>query len=120
MGLTIEQIAHAISGHDFQRAYPYLADDVLWNQVGEARLSGKGEVIGAFERSAAYLAGVATDFHQFRSLVASDWVVIESLASYTDEAGAVSMVASCDIYDFRAGKLSAMSSYNVEVHDSVQ
>ena len=115
MNLSIEAIARAFSGHDFEAAYPYLADDVSWRIVGGEQLTGKAAVVGACEQSAAYLAEAATEFRQFRTLVGESWVVIDSLADYTDTEHKTSTVASCDIYDFQDGMLSEISSYNIEL-----
>ena len=117
MNLTIEDVARAFSGHDFEAAYPYLADRVVWTIVGEERLEGKAEVIAACERTAAYLAQANTEFQRLRALVGDDRVVIDSLAEYTDSDGSVSAVDSCDLYDFEDGKLIAIATYNISVGD---
>jgi SnoaL-like domain len=118
MTFSIEEIARAFSSHDFNAAYPHLADDVSWTLVGEVHLTGREDVIAACERSAAYLAESTTEFRRFRTLVGEDWVVVDSLAEYTDSQHQTSTVASCDIYDFRDGELSAISSYNIELADT--
>jgi len=114
MELTNEQISEAFSHHDFEAAYPYLADDVRWNLVGERLVEGKEQVIAVCRESAAYLMGVTTDFLKFRTVVTDDCVVIDSVAEYTDKEEKTSRVASCDIYDFTNGKVSEISSYTVE------
>lgn len=118
MSLTIDGIARAFSGHDFKAAYPYLTDDVSWAVVGDMHLTGRDDVIGACEQAAAYLAELTTEFRRFRVLVGATWVVIDSLAEYTDGEQKISTVASCDIYDFRDGLLSAITSYNIELADT--
>ena len=113
--LTTRQVAEAFSGHRFDLTIPYLADDIRWNLVGQELLGGKAAVIAACRRSAAELAGVTTTFDKFRSIVAEDCVVIDSLGRYTDPAGVTSVVASCDIYDFVRGTLTAITSYATEL-----
>ena len=113
MNSGIEEIARAFSGHQFEAAYPYLDDDVTWLVVGGRELTGKESVQAECEESASYLAGVTTDFRRFRALVGVDWVVIDSLAEYTDPKGEVSVVASCDIYDFSDGMIRRIASYNI-------
>ena len=110
-----EEIATAISGHRFDEAYPYLADDVSWKLVGAGRLDGKEAFIGACEATAAELSGASTEFRQFRVLVGADWVVIDSVATYTAADGSKTDVASCDLYRFRNGKLVEATSYNIEL-----
>jgi hypothetical protein len=115
MELTNGQISEAFSHHDFEAAYPYLADDVRWNLVGQRRVEGKETVIAVCRESAAYLTGVVTDFVKFRTVVTADCVVIDSVAEYRDKEENLSYVASCDIYDFTNGKVSEITSYTVEV-----
>jgi hypothetical protein len=116
--LSVEEIARAISGHQFRDAYPHLADDVSWTQVGEHRLEGRDAFIAACDTSAKYLQGVSTAFRQFRVLAARDVVVIDSVAEYAGADGSTSVVASCDLYEFTAGSLSNLTSYNIELSDS--
>jgi SnoaL-like domain len=115
LNLSIEEIARAFSGHDFNAVYPFLSDDVSWTLVGEEQLTGKADVIATCERTAGYLAGAKTEFRRFRTLVGEDWVVIDSLADYIDCDQETSTVASCDIYDFRDDALVAISSYTIEL-----
>jgi limonene-1,2-epoxide hydrolase len=115
MELASEQIAEAFSRHDFEAAYPYLADDVRWNMVGERLVESKEKVIAVCRESAAYLTGVTTDFVELRTVVTDDCVVVDSVAEYTDKEEKTSRVASCDIYDFTNGKVSKITSYTVEV-----
>jgi hypothetical protein len=113
--MTNEEIARAISGHRFDAAYAYLEDDVTWTLVGQGRLEGREAFVGACETTAAELSGVSTEFRQFRVLVGDDWVVIDSLAAYTAADEPTANVASCDIYRFTDGRLTELTSYNIEV-----
>ena len=113
--MTNEAIARAISGHQFDAAYPYLAEGATWTTVGQGRLEGKEAFVGACETTAAQLSGVSTEFRQFRVLVGADWVVIDSLAAYTAADEATANVASCDVYRFRDGMLTELTSYNIEL-----
>jgi ketosteroid isomerase-like protein len=114
--LTSEKIARAFSSHRFEIALPYLADDIVWTLVGSDPLIGRKKVKKALERTAADLAAVTTEFQRFRTVVGEDSVVVDSLARYTDAGGDVSIVASCDIYDFDgAGRITEIVSYTVEL-----
>lgn len=115
MSLTMEQIARALSRHDFDAALPYLAEDVSWTLVGGEDLVGKDAVSAECALTADYLSGVTTDFRRFKSVVGESSVVVDSLADYTDPDGSTSTVASCDIYDFDNGMLSHITSYNIEL-----
>jgi hypothetical protein len=115
MNAATREIAEAFSGHRFVDTIPHLAEDITWNLVGDEPLVGSDAVISACEETAAELADVTTRFLQFRSIVAEDCVVVDSVADYTDSAGDTTTVASCDIYDFTNGKVSGIRSYNIEL-----
>jgi hypothetical protein len=115
MELANEQIAEAFSRHDFEASYPYLAEDVRWNMVGESLVEGKENVISVCRESAAYLTSVTTDFGKFRRVITDNCIVIDSVAEYTDKDEKRSRVASCDLYDFINGKVSEINSYTVEI-----
>ena len=115
--MTNEEIARAISGHRFEVAYPHLEDDVSWTLVGHGRLEGREAFIGACEATLAELHGVSTEFSQFRVLLGDDWVVIDSVATYAAVDAPTTTVASCDIYRFRDGMVTELTSYNIELGD---
>ncbi|KZE94837.1 hypothetical protein AVP42_00764 [Agromyces sp. NDB4Y10] len=113
---STEKIARAFSSHRFDVALPRLADDVIWTVVGSDPIVGRKKVKKAVERTAAQLAEVTTEFQRFRSVVGEDSVVVDSLARYTDAAGDVSIVASCDLYDFDGdGCITEIVSYTIEL-----
>ena len=115
MDLTIGQLAEAFSGHRFTQVYPQLSDDVQWTLVGDRTITGKAAVIATCEESAAYLATVTTAYSRFKVVVGQDSAVVDSRASYADADGSVTVVASCDIYEFVDGSLSEITSYTVEL-----
>ncbi len=115
MDLSNEQIAEAFSRHRFDRTYDYLADTIQWDVIGGERIDGKEQVVAACRQSVAYLADVVTTFGKFRLVVGEGCVVIDSEAEYRGKDGDVSKVASCDLYDFSAGKLTKITSYTVEL-----
>lgn len=114
--LSTEKIACAFSSHRFDVALPYLADDVIWTLVGSDPLIGRKAVKKACERTASGLAAVTTEFQRQRTVVGEDSVVVDSLARYTGADGDISVVASCDVYDFDdAGRITEIVSYTVEL-----
>ena len=111
----IEKIARAFSSHRFDQALTHLADDVVWTRVGDKPLIGRKAVKKACERTATELNGVTTEFQRFRTVVGEDSVVVESLGRYTGPGGDVSIVASCDVYDFVEERITEIVSYTVEL-----
>ena len=113
--LTTEQIARAFSSHRFEVALPHLTDDIVWTLVGTDPVMGRKAVKKTCQQTADYLADVTTEFQRFRSVVGEDSVVVDTLARYTEADGDVSVVASCDIYDFVDGRVTEIVSYTVEL-----
>ena len=114
MNLTAIQIAEAFLRHEFEKTYPYLADTIQWNLVGNEQLDGKEKVMDACQKSAAYLTSVTTNFSKFIIIADTDHVVIDSTAEYTDKEQNKTSIASCDIYRFAGGKLVEITSYTIE------
>jgi 8-oxo-dGTP pyrophosphatase MutT (NUDIX family)/ketosteroid isomerase-like protein len=115
MDLGMAGVAEAFCRHRFADAYPYLADDVRWRIVGQREVVGRDEVVRSCEESAAYLATVTTTFRRFRVLGGTDCVVVDSEAEYAGQDGESFLVASCDLFDVADGRLTAITSYTVEL-----
>ncbi len=115
MASNIEAIAEAFSRHRFAETYRHLAVDVRWELIGGSTLTGRDAVIEASEESNRHLAHTTTEFGKFKTVVGSDSVAVDSLAEYVDPDGDRSVVASCDLYDFVDGAVTAITSYTVEV-----
>ena len=116
---TPETIARAFSGHAFQEAYPYLAEDVRWVLVGGPTLVGKQAAIEACESTRQELADTETTFSKFRTIVGTDAVVVDVVGEYSAPDQAKSVVASCDIFDFADGIIRSITSYTTELADEI-
>lgn len=112
---TIQQIAEAFSRHQFTDTYAHLAVDVRWVSVGESILEGRDAVIAACDQSSTDLAQVSTEFVRFRSIVGTDAVAVDTVGRYTDSEHQLSVVSSCDIYEFDGDTLTTITSYAVEL-----
>ena len=115
MSVEGTEIAEAFSRHRFNETFAHMLDDIEWTLVGGDTVSGRAKVMEVCEASATELTSVRAAFERFRVLPTADGVVIDSQARYTDAEDAVSMVRSCDIYDFIDGKLAAITSFNIEL-----
>ena len=121
MTQTPEDIARAVSTHDFQRAIPHFAETLVWRAIGAGVTSGRADVTRQCTDLAAELDGVTVELRHLRVIGGAESVVVESLTAYTGDDGEISTVASCDVYDFADGVLTGITSYNVEVPpDSVR
>ena len=112
--MTNEDVARAFSGHRFEEALNLLADDVVWNLVGEARLEGRSAVTDACRGTAAELTDVTTTWLRFVSTGNGDVVAVDVIGRYEDKDG-VTGVSSCDIYEFDDGRIRTITSYTVEI-----
>ena len=115
MPQSIQAIAEAFSRHRFSEALPHFSEGVTWSLLGEDTLTGKDAVVAACDSTTAELRDVTTVFSHFRTIVGEDCVVIDSIGRYTDAGGSTSVVASCDIFDFADGLVTAIRSYNIEL-----
>ncbi len=114
MTTTQIEIAEAFSHHQFATTFDQFASDIEWRNLGGQHHIGRQAVIDACNESSAYLHTIRTTFTRFRTIATTDCVVIDAQADYLD-GDEPSTVASCDIYDFRDGKLAAITSYTVEI-----
>jgi len=79
-------------------------------------VSGRDAVIEACDSSLDDMAAATTEFVSFRTIVGAQSVAVDAVGRYTDSDG-VSVVSSCDLYDFEDGRLIGIRSYNVELDD---
>ena len=117
MTSTPREIAEAFSGHRFAQAYPHLADDVRWVLVGAEVLHGAAAVQEACEATTAGLAGATTEFLRFLTVDGGEAVAVDAIGRYTAADGTVSLVSSCDLYEFREDVVVTITSYTVELEE---
>lgn len=113
--MDIRSIAEAFSRHQFDDALPYLASDARWVSVGGSTLEGRDAIISACRDTSEELAQTSTDFSRFVSVMGADAVAVDAVGRYTDAGGDVSVVSSCDIYEFDADVVTTITSYAVEL-----
>jgi ketosteroid isomerase-like protein len=112
---TPREIAEAFSGHRFRDAYAALSDDVRWTSVGEGVVTGRPAVVDACEATLAELATTTVEFSRFVVAADGDVAAVDVVGRYVDPDGATSVVSSCDIYEFRNGLVTTITSYAVEL-----
>jgi ketosteroid isomerase-like protein len=112
---TPRQVAEAFSGHRFREAYDALATDVRWISVGQGTLTGRDAVVEACEDTLGELASGTAEFQRFVVVAEADAAAVDAIGRYVDADGEVSLVSSCDIYEFRDGLVTAITSYAVEL-----
>ena len=115
MSSTPRQVAEAFSGHRFREAYAVLAPDVRWISVGQGTLTGREAVIEACEATLGELASGTAEFQRFVVIAGTDAAAVDAVGRYVDAEGAVSLVSSCDVYEFGDGLVTSITSYAVEL-----
>jgi hypothetical protein len=107
-----KQISLAFSGGNFEFAYPYLADDVFFNIVGEELVSGKQAVIDFCTKTASYFTQVTTKFGLDNMIADENCVAINGTAEfYVEKDNRTNYISSCDMYKFKDGMLTEITSY---------
>ena len=113
--MDIESLATAFSTHDFDRALPHIADDVVWELVGGRTIEGKHIVEALAGLTTDGLAGSTVTVRSARSVVGDGTVVVDTVTHYDHPTDGVSVVASCDLYDHADGVITRIRSYTVEL-----
>ncbi|MDZ4711810.1 MAG: nuclear transport factor 2 family protein [bacterium] len=111
MDTSLKNIAELFSGGKFEQTYPFLADDIQWNIIGEDMLTGKQSVVEFCDRTALYFSEVTNIFSTYNVIVDGDRVAINGKAEFTNKEGKTTVVSSCDVYVFDDGKVKEITSY---------
>lgn len=119
---TPRETAEAFSGHRFRDAYAALSPDIRWTQVGQRVVTGRQTVVDTCEATLAELATTTTTIEFSRFVVVADdnAAAVDVVGQYVDADGTTSVVSSCDVYEFRDGMVTAITSYAVELDPATQ
>jgi uncharacterized heparinase superfamily protein len=110
------EVAEAFSDHRFDETYVHLAPDIRWVSAdGGAPEVGPAAVRAACEQGAAMMALATMERLRFVVADGGDVVAIDTLRRYTNPTGGVTVVASCDIFEFTGDLISTITSYATEV-----
>lgn len=115
MSIDTAAVATAFSSHRFEEAYAALAPDAVWNAVGQGLFEGRDAIVETCKATAAELATTTTEFTRFVTVAGTDAVAVDAIARYTGSDGSVSIVSSCDVYEFAGDQLTMITSYAVEL-----
>jgi len=107
------QIARWFSSGKFDLAAPHLSENVVFHIYEDDRhLTGKAQVLEFCRGIADYFASVETNFQENGYLVSADKVVIYGFGEFRREGELISLVNSCDVYEFNAqGVVDQIHSY---------
>ena len=107
-------VALAFSTHRFEDSLPHLAKDVRWTIVGYMVLEGADAVVRTCTETRESLADTDTDLQRCVTAAQGEVVAVDTLARYTGPNG-VTAVAGCDIFEFTGDRITAITSYAVQV-----
>ncbi len=110
--MTKSEIAQAFSGGQFEKCSDYLTDQTIWNTPGEQLLTGRNEIESFCKNIAAYFSSVETIFRQLNMIENECCIAINGTAEFIREGKRVSLVSSCDVYEFDTdNKILSINSY---------
>ena len=112
--MNTDQLARAFSGHHFEETFDAIAEDAVWTLVGQARLEGRDAIVAACRATTQENADVETTWLRFASTGQGAVVAVDAVGRYSGPDG-VSVVSSCDLYEFTDGTITAITSYAVEL-----
>ena len=75
-------------------------------------------LIEVCETTLRELAKGTAQFERFVVVAEDDAAAVDAVGRYVDADGEVSVVSSCDVYEFRDGAVTSITSYTVEVDPS--
>ncbi len=108
---TITQLSQEFSGGNFKYTYNFIADDIVWNIVGDKILKGKDAVIEFCNATAAYFAEVETKFILVNLISDGKAVAIDGTATFTNKENKLIQISSCDVYQFEEQQIKNITSY---------
>lgn len=110
--MTKREIAQAFSNGQFEKCFDYLTDHTTWNTPGEQFLTGRKEIEPFCKNIATYFSNITTDFKQISVIENDHCLAINGTAEFIRDGKRVSLVSSCDIYEFgEDNKIVSINSY---------
>lgn len=107
-----KEIAESFSNGNFELTFPYLAENIVWNVVGENLFNGKIKVIENCKQTSEYFKSIETDFKTEDVIVAEDKVIIRGTGEFIRDGKRVNLITACDVYEFNDNnELKAITSY---------
>lgn len=106
------EIAEAFSNGNFELTFPYLAESIIWNVIGENLFQGKKEVMNNCKRTSEYFKSVETNFQTEDTIATDNKVVIRGTGEFIRDGERVNLIPACDVYEFNSnGELEKITSY---------
>ena len=109
---SIKEIAVAFSNGKFDRVYPYLDNNIVWEVVGEKVYVGKEKVITNCKQTQVYFHSVETIFTTEDVLAFENSVMVRGSAEFKRDGERLNFIKACDVYKFDSnGHITDVHSY---------
>lgn len=107
-----QTIAEAFSLGKFEKTYPALSDDIVWNIIGEKVIEGKKAVIENCNETSAYFKTVETEFIILDTIVSDSKIVVLGTAKFIQNGKIIQSISASDVYSFnKETKIVKIASY---------
>jgi ketosteroid isomerase-like protein len=115
--MNIEEISLLFSLGEFDKTFNFIADDAVWEIVGENNFVGKTAIISNCEQVSNYFKTVECNFTTHKVIVQEKTVIITGTAEFSRENKILSKISACDIYEFDNQLLiQKTTSYCIEIN----
>jgi hypothetical protein len=113
--MTKAELAQAFSIGEFDKTFPYIADNAVWTIVEENTFIGKSAIINNCELVSNYFKTVETEFKTLNVIEDKNKVVVNGTAAFLIDKQCISFVSACDIYEFdEQNFIEKIMSYCIE------
>jgi subtilase family serine protease len=84
--MTIKNLAKAFSEEQYEKIYPFIADDAEWTVIGEEQFVGKKEIVEYCGQAAQNSKSVTIDFRISNTIADENKVVVNGIAELLKDA----------------------------------
>ncbi|MDP1372262.1 nuclear transport factor 2 family protein [Acinetobacter lwoffii] len=113
--MMLTDIAQCFSIGQFSQIQPYFSEDIVWEIVGEQRLSGIDQVLKHCQSIEQYFKLTPHEF-QIQSIHQADHHVIIQGEAYFHNGNQTTHISACDVYTFNdLNQLVQVQSYCISI-----
>ncbi len=113
--MTKPEIATAFSNGEFNKITDFIADDALWEVIGEDKYVGKSAIIDNCNQVGQYFRSVTTNFKTLNVIPENNKVVVNGTAEFIRDGKRISFVSACDLYEFNdRDQIQKITSYCIQ------
>lgn len=113
--LNSSSIAETFSIGEFEQAFDYLDENIVWDIVGEIEIQGKEAVISYCKQVKEYFNSVTTKFEIQDTINHYNKVIVMGTVEFIRDNQLVSTVSACDVYEFKnTRKIVKITSYCIK------